>query len=245
MNKWIASLLWVVAVGSARAAIVDGTFNDSDWTTIKLADNTVGSAAAASAGQSPAGGNPGAFRSLTHHWTTLVSGAGISFAHIDVANAFQPLLDGALTSFNLSYQAIVTSAPLVNAIGFTPLLLQSGDYYNLDAAAFQANHGVAFNNAVILGQGWTSKSFTGLIASDFKKFGSVGAPDFSASGGDIFFGYLTSNGGSGAVLTINATGGLDNFNVSAGHALVVIPEPTMLPMLAGLLGLAMRRNRRL
>lgn len=219
-----------VAATIAPAAVVgfsDGTFNDTDWTTVTIQDTTPGSAATGASGQSVSDGSPAPYRHTTHSWDTTHSGVSIFFAHLAPAFIYAPAVHGPVTSLDYSFDYKAFSAPYVGAVGVNLVILQDGNYYTRPSYA------------AVPGNPWTHAAHTSLIASDFTLFGGTGNPDFSASGAPLTFGYFTGNGGSGIAAHLVATAGIDNFAV----ALNTVPEPSALAIAAGLVPALVRRRR--
>jgi hypothetical protein len=227
-------LLLVAGMGTARAQTTfsDGTFLNADWQNVKVQDTTAGEGASSTNAQSATGGNPGAYRTVQHNWTTSVPGVSIAFVNLRQGAAYDPAALGGIAFVNYRLDSLVTSAPLVSAIGFGIALRQDNRYFFGGAGAATA------------GAGWQSRTGT-LTQDDFQEFGgSLARPDFSGNGGVIEWGYYTANGGSGTVQTIQATGGVDNWSVS----ITAVPESATFPLLAAAAGAAAlftaRRTRR-
>jgi hypothetical protein len=223
----LCATLAVIPTAFADLTITDSTFSDADWSVVKVQDTTIPADAIGLGQQSATGGFTGAYRTGTHNWEVNSGGVSISFAHLHAGAAWNPAGAGAVTSVSVSFDAICTSAPIVNAVGLGLVAMQNGEFYA----------GITTPSAAIIGQGWTH--FTGTFAqSDFVRMG--GGPnnlDFSSSGSPIQFGYYSANGGSGFNARNNASFGVDNFN------LTVVPTPGALA-LAALGALAMTRRRR-
>ena len=189
----LLSLLIVSApLGSAFAQqYTDNTFLDSQWTGFKLDDSTPDHDAVFS-GIRGSGGNPGDCRVIAHNWQVVPQGVSVTFGHwrdsIPIEPApFQHLL--------ISFDVRCDSAPHVNAIGFGRTFVGAGI-------------------AAIAGSPWTSYQAQ-LSSNDWNEIGGGGKPDFSDTGAPIFFGFYSSNGGSGINTRITAAGRVDNFRVRA------------------------------
>lgn len=221
----------------AVTLISDGSFNNTDWSAIKVADSTVSGDASVVAAQTGTGGNPGAHRDIIHIWDVVPSGVSVAFAHLFTPLTFDPST-GTITSLSVSFDAMCDVAPIVNAIGFGPVLKQDGVYYAHSSGA-----------AAIVGNGWTSLNFANLTELSFFDYYNTGVahPDFSAAGSPIQLGFWSSNGGSGFTSNNHsASGGVDNFQINA--TIAPIPEPSQFALalagFAGVVGLVVRRFRR-
>ncbi len=230
----------LAAVGMAlpvRAVtmISDGTFNNTDWNATKVDDSTVSGDASVVATQIGTGGNPGAYRDIIHVWDVVPGGVSVTFAHLFTPLTFDPST-GTITSLSVSFSAFCDAAPIVNAIGFGPILKQDGIYYAHSAGA-----------AALRGNGWTSFNFANLTELSFFDYYNTGSahPDFSAAGSPIQLGFWSGNGGSGFTSANHtASGGVDNFQINA--TIAPIPEPSQFAMigLSGVMGLVIRRFRK-
>ena len=187
----------------ADVTFTDSTFNDLDWTDLKVADSTPGQNGTYSAQQVTAGGNPGAYRGFTHNWT----GPGaIYVGHIKSGAEYDPSVQGAIQSVSFSIDAAWFSTNSHNAVAFAPLIIQDGNYYwgTWDQLLFPPDP-----------QGtWINLEINDVLESDFVRLVSTGpttgTPDFSVSGGAMQFGIMTENGtASGDFLTVSA--GIDNW----------------------------------
>ena len=91
---------------------------------------------------------------------------------------------------------------------------------------------------------WGTNARNGIVATDLFLIDSLGNfdpsrnPDFTASGGEMQFGFWRANGsGTSASGTFNYETGIDNWSVT-----LVVPSPGALA-LVGLAGLIGRRRR--
>ena len=217
---------WVLVVVALAAAVSvparadeefsDGTFNDSDWNSTKVVDSTSGTATF-SASQVASGGNPGTLRRVTHNFEFDYAEEGaFVVVHLHQGAIHDPRTQGAITSIDYSYDLRNPQPDEDSAIRFSPLLFQDGAYYK-----------ATDDNAA--GFSWRSYGRTGLVASRFTRIAGSGPvrPNFSANGGPIQFGYVTSNvseGGEGAgAVSESLQGDIDNWTITV--ATEGAPEP--------------------
>jgi len=219
----IAALaLSLPAFGATTTLLGDTTFIASDWSTLKARDTTPSGDAAVFADQYLTGGNPTEYRHVTHDWEVVPTGVIISFAHLN-QTTFTPSFQGSIDFISFAMSVMCDYAPIVNAIAFGALVQQDGVIYIYNAASATA----------IVGSGWTNFAFNNLTASDFTDAYASGTahPDFSSAGTALRFGFWSANGGSGFNDPNHvATGGLDNFLVTAD--VTPVPEPSGLTLLA-------------
>lgn len=211
--------------GSARAVpvISDTELANSNWSAVLLGDNTVGGVTF-TATQVATGGNPGAFREITHVYT---GPGGFNIGHFYESASYDPAVSGALQSINISFDDAFFNYPgqggtPPGAVAIFPAIRQGGK-------VFDGFYSVTTSSA------WVHQEFDNLTASDF------GGADFSSAGAPIFFGFVSGNGSAfgGQTTTIS---GVDNFSVSV--TLLSVPEPASFALLAfGLVALALPRHR--
>jgi hypothetical protein len=204
--------LTLLAADAQAAGVTyqDSTFNNANWTATKALDTTAGNAATFSAGQVTTGGDPGAFREVTHN----LDPGRIVVAHLLAGTTYNPSTQGAISAVSFSDDLIGLNEGGVT--GYTLLLFQNGSYYGTGAG------GVAGDDAI--GQGtWQHFSHVGLTALNFANYSPLGTgglfPDFSSTGAPIQIGYMSTNTESGGFGT--TTTGIDNFAVS----ITSVPEP--------------------
>jgi hypothetical protein len=217
----IATAVTVSAFGFAEIAnaatfnYFDGTFNDSDWT---RAFQATGSPSSETAEQRPSGGNPDGFRFMTHTWGNGVQGAVF---HLNKNAVYDPSTQGAIES--LDYSADVIGFNTSSGVFGDGLLLQQ------DGRLF-----ISQFTAVRFPSSWQTKSASDLTSSSFLSLDGGAAPDFSATGDRIAFGYIRTNTIPGAGTTI--AHGIDNWSVSVTNiSTASVPEADFV---LGLLALA-------
>jgi hypothetical protein len=191
-------------VGAAAAQPVN-LFNDTqlptaDWSAFIVSQ---GGGFSFGAGQALSGGNPGAYRTITH-----ASASGFTFgtvAHVHAAS-WWPRRDGAITSLDLGVDVNCFNGGTSGAVGFGLVVEQNGVVY----------FGPTFGAAT--GSGWrTDLRRTGLTAASFLSAGQ--SPDFSRAGAPLHFGFFTSNG-TGNPVPISSSSGADN-----AYATLTVPCP--------------------
>lgn len=195
----LSVLVLSTPLGSALAQqFIDTTFLDSQWTGFKLDDSTPDSDAVFS-GIRGSGGNPGDCRVIAHNWQVVPEGVSVLFGHCKKS---LPVEAAFFRRLHISFDVRCDSAPNVNAIGFGPLLVQSGRTF------------VAGGTAALAGSPWKNYQAE-LSANDWNEIGGGAKPDFSDSAEPIFFGFYSGNGGSGFTARLTASGRVDNFRVRA------------------------------
>lgn len=224
-----AALLALGLQASAAAAtqitFADAEFADVDWSATKVQDTTAGAGATFSAGQVASGGNPDAYRSVTHVYDT----GTIRVAHSFEAATYDPTILGAIDTVDFAYDGIHLQPPAGQAVALGPLLVQGDSFY------------VGPSDA-IFDETWTFFDRIGLTAADFARIAGTGAanPDFSATGAPIKAGYFSANTNT-STGSIMRMAGVDNWSVTFN----TVPEPGAgLLLSTGLLALGWRRSQR-
>jgi hypothetical protein len=224
MRRLFLSMLLLGSFPLPAAALTfsDGTFQDTDWSSLEILDSS--GAATFSSSHQIAGGNPGEFRQTVH--SVPASGQSIIVDHVYSAGHYDPSTQGAIASIDFSSDLrFIGGSVGTSQVGYQLLLVQGGSHYN-----------ALSTGAVALGPGagapgpWIAAAFSGLTQASFTRvFGSGPAqPDFSPGGADIQFGYLTQNTSIDTAIT--TTSGIDNWSV-----VVHTPEPPA----GALIGLAL------
>lgn len=220
----IASLAVVYCGATAANADVvfaDGAFNNSDWTVTQ-------SNGLIDAKQMNSGGNPGTYRQ-----TRILFGEEHDYAlNVNQNFIYHPSTQGAITGLNFAED---TGAG--NGLGgdYSPIFQQAGIAY-FDPSSLETGSGSS----------WLHSSHT-LKLSDFTRFdGSVGTPDFTATGASIEFGYLVNVTGSGF---FRSDSGIDNYVMTlVTPATTAVPEPGAVALFVGMgvcgAGLLVRRRFR-
>ena len=213
MKQVIALMgLLCLAVPAQAVMFFDGTFDNAQWTTTKFIDTTPTLDATGASEQVGSGGNPGSARQTTHHWRITSSGVSIAFAHMNSAFSFDPGA-GLIQTLTVQYDfRLPSSVNWVNTVGTGPMLSQGGALYSFAGGRAPGTDPSA----------WLTYQFDGSSASIWNKIDGGGHPDFNSGGAPIFFGYYTSNGGSGANIKLTAVSQTDNFQVD----ITATPIPT-------------------
>lgn len=228
-----AAMTLMVATTDARGTVItfsDTDFADADWSTFELRDDTPNDSFVFSAARQASGGNPGAFRQVTHELSTPTA-SKIQSGHLLLSAVFDPGGNGTFSSLAFSFEGIGISGP-AGAMGFGLLLRQGMDFFTVGTPQ------------VLNGQGFQARVGTNLTAADFFAVNG-GILDLSDSGAPVTFGFFASNGTFGQP-SINV-GGIDNYSVSITTTSppTAVPAPATLPLLAtGLVGLAVVGRRR-
>jgi hypothetical protein len=129
--------------------------------------------------------------------------SAIQVAHLSKgAGYYDPSVSGALATLKFSFDFQTFSGPDANAkVGVGFLLRQGNNYYIANYTGYGPN-------------GWNIGTTTTLSATDFLlESGTVAAPDFSASGAPMEFGYFIANSTRGSQ-PITTTFGIANFSVN-------------------------------
>jgi hypothetical protein len=211
----VSSLTFEEVAKAATFNYFDGTFNDADWTKFFQA---TGSPAFEVAEQRTSGGNPDSFRFMSHTWGNGVQGV---VYHLNNNVVYDPSTQGAIDS--LDYSADVIGFNTSSGVFGDGLLIEQGD--RLFISQFTA---VRFPSP------WQTKSASDLTSSSFLSLDGGAAPDFSAAGDAISFGYIRTNTIPGVTTTIEH--GIDNWSISVNSVSATpVPESNLV---LGLLALA-------
>lgn len=233
-----AALLGPLALAAQAVGFTDGDFATTQWQQVVVAQTGV-STLSFSVVDDPGFGNPGAYwqHLFQRPQTFTTDTSDTRVANIFTGFAYDPAVLGAPTSFDFSLdlRGIGTTFTFANTGSIRPALLQNGIVYTVASTDQQALLGF-----------WTSASWHFAGNAAWVPGVGTGAPDFSASGAPIQFGYRfslgTSCSGASGCRAGNAFSGIDNFHVEVG----VVPEPgTGLLALAGLLVMGQVARRRL
>jgi hypothetical protein len=188
----------------------DGEFQPDNWEATVFVDPSNGAAFAVD--QLPTGGNPGAFRKMTHTLPLGVAGAGGPVAyHAHKTATYDPAVQGAIYVIDYQEDSSILVSPLrSNPLVSHLLLEQDGRRY---LASFP-------NQQLIPPTPWTTLRRIGLLATDFVI--ADGSPcganeacqDFSAGGKPIRFGYRRDATTGLVVTAATIESGIDNWKVT-------------------------------
>ncbi len=237
---WLTAgvLAAALPVGASAAPLVlfDGTFNNADW---DYTNQSTGLMVTASA-QALTGGNLDENRQTTVVHPPYAGAAG-DLITLNINNTFQydPGTHGAITNLQISFDVRTLSwqsTPGASGAFFMGLLEQGGNYYRTNAD-------------ILSSASWSSFVLDASNASSWDLAGPAnGAPNFSATGGPIRFGYrigtryiCNSNDPAEPCAAIDGLVALDNFRVSVTGT--PVPEPVTLVLLGTGLACVVARRR--
>jgi hypothetical protein len=226
----ITAWLLVLTAGAAHAAtFFDGTFNNSDWTEQQLiltGSEPSDPTATFSAGQVLSGGNPGAYLSTTQNYNG--PNQSIAVSHLNGTEIWNPGASGGISSISYSFDLNFFNYPGTgsvpsNAVGYAPILYQSGNFY-------------IGTEVVTVSPTWVSFSLSDLTATSFILLNGSSNPNFTISGAPITFGFGSLNGTCCDAPTTTISG-LDNWSVTVDTATTPLPS-TWFMLLSGFVGLS-------
>jgi hypothetical protein len=244
----IISSVWQLSHTSVLYAAVifqDSDFVASDWTSTKYADATANQGASFVTTTIASGGAPGSYRQVL---LTFPAGGSMRVAHLrSGSNGFKwnPSTQGAFTTIDYSFNLIMTNyfnpvptpAPSQQAaVGYTLLLHQADYYYTAPIVAVRTSDNkqwIAIADTLQASQFLRINPTTGIGMPGFH-------PNFSATGGEIIFGYdnVTSHGSTGVLKATES--GIDNYKIRLGDNAPppAVPEPSTAILSLGLLSFA-------
>jgi uncharacterized protein (TIGR03437 family) len=176
----------------------DGNFHNGDWGALKIQDTTPGATATFTAQQSGEGGNPGAYRRVTHSYAA----GTVTIAHLRAGALYEPRVHGGVSAIDYSYDLLGQTSL---GMAYYLLVFQEGSYYRL-------------REPDNIGQSvWRRVNRLGLAAGDFVKVAGPGPdrPNFAASAPPLQAGFATSN--SAGPVDSNPQfreSGIDNWSVT-------------------------------
>ena len=208
-----AGLLLAHASSAQQVALHDQDFSDAEWTVLAEFNHPGGSFQAY---RSATGGNPGAFRQVRLVLAENDSSDSYrgSVVHLWDAARWDPTVAGELRSLDWGVE-IRRIAAGGNGHGFGLAAIQDGIWY-------VADYGFTGTSAI-----WTGYLSGILSAGDFGAWdGSSNEIDFSQSGSEIQFGYITAQSNPPGSSQQVREMGYDNYRLNLN--LDVFPGPTLL-----------------
>jgi hypothetical protein len=184
----------------------DDTFSDSNWLATAVLKGPSGATFTQSATHADAGGNPGAFRTMTHTWG---DNTDVVVYHQYLGGTYNPSVEGAISKVNYSEDNIIVSAPISGSVGWGMIVVQNGVTYRTG--------GNGFGNT-----SWQTSTLPNLSANDFTDLEATGLahPNFTSTGSELSVGYWRST--TIPVPTISIVHGIDTWKIT----LSPVPEPT-------------------
>ncbi len=211
----VCVVLLMAHLALADVVFSDSEFDNADWELTVLMDGPGGTITAT---QVISGGNPGAYRNVTHVLNAPEGGqrSRVVGLHLPIGASYNPQLEGPIASIDYSQDAIgieITGAGMRT----NPLILQNGNAYLAPGP-------------LVTQPVWTTVSLSGLTEVDFALLRpDLGVdnsvhPDFSESGAPLRLGFASSNstGSSGSGFTMVA--GIDNWSISIAQDELAICE---------------------
>ncbi len=186
------------AINAQTVTINDTEFAAADWTATVTSSN---GGATQAVSRPVTGGNPAAYRRMTH---VLPINSNIVVVHQYLGASYNPSLQGAIDSVDYTEDHIQFNPPFAGAaIGASPALQQAGVWYFGPDLTFTT-------------LSWQAVNLSGLTQLDFTGPGGS-HPDFTASGGEIAFGFSRSNTNSaGGDRQANNIKGKGGFSTTSG-----------------------------
>lgn len=177
-----------------NTVVIEDDFDEAGACVSWTADLTGNGTYSATDGCEVTGGNPNGYRTMTHEVTDV---SGVNVIHWYDGGSYDPSSGGAIQEIIYSESQIITQPAFVSgAVGSYFRLRQGGTVYSYSLGAHTDT-------------GWTDHSVR--LTPVF--FTPAPGPDFSASGGEIQFGYGRSNSNTTAGVTSTTVHGIDNWRV--------------------------------
>jgi hypothetical protein len=231
LTAGVLAAAFPVSASAAPLTLFDGTFDSADWIYINQSTGSM----TTDTSQAATGGNPDESRqtSFAHPAFATFSDSLITL-NINDTFEYDPGIHGAITNLEIAFDVRTLNGG-VSHLFFMGLLEQGGQYYRT-------------NQDILSSGAWSSFVVDASAASDWDlPGGAAGAPDFSATGGVIRFGYRIGSRfecfSTSGCPAIDGVVALDNFKVSISGTRTA-PEPaTAVLLLTGLAGVIARRRR--
>ena len=201
----VCVVLLIAHLALADVVFSDSEFAEADWELTVLMDGPGGTITAT---QVISGGNPGAYRNVTHVLNAPERGrrSRVVGLHLPIGASYDPQLEGPIASIDYSQDAL--GIAIVGAgMRTTPLILQDGNAYQT-------------LGSLVTQPVWTTVSPSGLTEVDFALIRpnlSVDFsvhPDFSESGAPLRLGFTSSNSTGSNCCGFRMVAGIDNWSIS-------------------------------
>lgn len=220
----IAAAFSFIAAPSLAQLINDGALNTTDWaapTLLYPPSNKQGGDPSASFYALTRDGNPGAYREIIQYFSgkTATAGANVTAAHLHKTATYSASNSGKyINNITFSYDLgrfSPTSAVGTLCMSFGLVIFQGGKYYRsktwdlIGVGSADCKPPYSFQWKVFAPRNLSQSDFVQISPS------GLGTPDFSCGGGQIQFGFVTSNSTSKAVgKRFENRAGIDNFKLS-------------------------------
>lgn len=179
----------------------DSTFASADWETLDMANLCEGGSV--TAWQVVEGGNPGAFRYVSHSISAPISSCpSVAWRfHRCTGATFDAGRQGAILSLDWScdFREIVPFGPGAK-MDFGPAIRQDGQIFYVPLWGANTS--------------WESRGMTGLTPFSFSPLTGTGWPNFTVSGGPIELGFWSGNSNLIPGMIFRNEAGFDNWRVT-------------------------------
>ncbi|MDX2018026.1 MAG: hypothetical protein SFY95_10365 [Planctomycetota bacterium] len=195
----VAALMAGATGAHAQIQLInDETMAGANWSASILSQ---GGGFSFNTGNPASGGNPGAYRAISHASVTGFTSGLVGHFH---TTAWDPA-EGELLGLSMGVDVNCFNGGTSNAVAFGLIIEQNGTIF----------FGPTFT--ALTGSGWrTDLRRTELTAGNFVGAGSA-TPDFTRDGAPLRFGFYSSNG-TGNAAPISSSSGTDNFFVTLNVA---------------------------
>lgn len=188
----------VQAPPGANDVVIEDDFTTAKIWTTAVIQSTGNPTAPQTATTQATGGNPGAFRQMTHTFSTA---GDIWVNHIFGSATYNPQQQGAITSIDYAEDQAVLSGPFLGAaVAGWFIIIQNGQSFE---RALNPN---AFSSTT-----WVRSTLSGLTPASFAP---APGPNFSATGAPMQFGYRRANTNTSASAQFTITHAIDNWRVT-------------------------------
>jgi hypothetical protein len=217
-------------VTTPRSAIIsDQTFADTDWTSTKYIDTTVGHTASYTATQVSSGGHTGVNPDPCWYMTDTYTYGKIGVVSIYNPFAYNPGTEGAIETIDYSYDGKMERLTANRAVGSYMVLMQGGVAFESASNLLLSTNWATFHQESLGATDWTNPTGNGPLH-----------PDFSAGGGVVTVGIEVWNSMITSEQLTNYSM-VDDLSLELTHG-VSAPEPITVTLLA-IGGLLINRRR--